>query len=103
MAKFHYRESPTPKQKAAFKKYLSEDEELVLVTGLSHAYMRNKFIMYLLFPGLVFFGLGLGIGWLLGIGKVWALICGLVSLFSSATLKTIHTFHSTRYLLTTNR
>ena len=87
MAKFHYRESPTQKQKNTFKKYLSEDEELVLVTGLSQAYIRSKFIMYLLFPGMVFLGLGLGIG----------------GMFSSAIIKTMHTYHANRYLLTTRR
>ena len=103
MAKFHYRESPTQKQKETFKKYLSEDEELVLATGLSHAFMRNKLIIYMLFPGMLFFGLGIGIGWLLGIGKIWALIWGLVGLVSSSTLKTMHLYHSNRYLLTTRR
>ena len=103
MAKFHYRESPTQKQKNAFKKYLSEDEELVLVTGLSRAYMRNKFIMYLLFPGLVFLGFGLGFGWILGIGKIWALILGFGLMFLSSVLKTMHLYHANRYLLTIRR
>lgn len=103
MAKFHYRDSPTEKQKKAFSKYLSEDEELVLVTGFSHAYMRNKFIIYLLFPGLLFFGLGLGLGWLLNSGKTWALAFGFFGLLSAAILKTLHLYHSNRYLLTTRR
>jgi|SRR3989344_3062839 len=103
MAKFHYRESPTQKQKNAFKKYLSEDEELVLVTSFSQAYIRSKFIMYLLFPGLLFFGFGLGLGWISGFTKVWALILAFVGMFGAAILKTIHTFHSNRYLLTTRR
>ena len=103
MAKYHYRESPSEKQKKAFKKYLSEDEELVLVTSLSQAYIRSKFIMYLLFPGLLFFGFGLGLGWLLGISKIWALILGFIGMFAFALLKTMHTFHSNRYLLTTRR
>lgn len=103
MAKFHYRESPTQKQKNAFKKYLSEDEELVLVTGLSHAYMRNKFIVYLLFPGMFFFGGGLGLAWLLGFSKVGALILAFVGLLASVILKTMHLYHSNRYLLTTRR
>ncbi len=103
MAKFHYRESPTQKQKDTFKKYLSEDEELILVTGFSHAYMRNKFIMYMLFPGFLFFALGLGFGWLLGVGKIWSLIFALIGMFASVILKTMHIFHSNRYLLTTRR
>lgn len=103
MAKFHYRESPSQKQRKAFAKYLSEDEELVLVTGLSQAFIRSKFIMYLLFPGLLFFALGLGLGWLLGVGKIWALVWAFVGLFASAILKTMHIFHANRYLLTTRR
>lgn len=103
MAKFHYRESPTQRQKDTFKKYLSEDEELILVTGFSGAYMRNKFIIYLLFPGMLFFGLGLGFGWLLGVGRVWAVGVALVGMIISAVLKTMHVFHANRYLLTTRR
>ena len=103
MAKFHYRESPTQKQKDVFKKYLSEDEELVLVTGLSHAYMRNKFIIYLLFPGFLFFGFGLGLGWLLGFSKVWALNLAFALMILATILKTMHLYHSNRYLLTTRR
>ncbi len=103
MAKFHYRESPSEKQKKAFAKYLSEDEELVLVTSFSQAYLRSKFIMYLIFPGLLFFGLGLGLGWLLGVGKLWALILALAGMLASTILKTLHLFHANRYLLTTRR
>ena len=98
MAKFHYRESPTQKQKDTFKKYLSEDEELVLVTGLSKAYIRSNFIIYLLL-----LGLGLGLGWVLSLGKVWALILGMGGMFLSAILKTMHVHHANRYLLTTRR
>ena len=103
MAKFHYRESPSQKQKEAFRKYLSEDEELVLVTSLSQAYLRSKFIIYLLFPGMVFFGLGLGLAWLLSMSKGWALSLAFTGFFGSAALKTAHLYHSNRYLLTTRR
>lgn len=103
MAKFHYRESPSEKQKKTFSKYLSEDEELVLVAGLSGAHIRSKFIMYLLFPGLLFFALGLGLGWLLGFSKIWALGFAFLGLIVSSTLKAMHLYHSHRYLLTTRR
>ncbi|MBU1000315.1 PH domain-containing protein [Patescibacteria group bacterium] len=103
MAKFHYRKSPTQAQKSAFKKYLSEDEELVLVTGLSSAYIRSKFIFYLFFPGMLFLGFGLGVGWFFGIGRIWALVLGLGFMFLSTILKTMHIYHATRYLLTTRR
>lgn len=103
MAKFHYKESPSEKQRKAFAKYLSEDEELVLVTSFSKAYIRSKFILYLIFPGLLGLGLGLGLGWMLGLGKIAALILGISTMTVVALLKTLHTFHSNRYLLTTRR
>lgn len=103
MAKFHYRESPTQKQLNAFKKYLSEDEELVLVTGYSPAYLRNKFLMNSLFPGVIFLGLGLGAAWILGLGKAWALILGIGGMFISSLGRTLHAYHAMRYLLTTRR
>ncbi len=103
MAKFHYRESPSEKQRNNFKKYLSEDEELVLVTGLSAAYIRSRFIIYVLFPGLLFLGLGLGAGWLLSLDKIWAFSLALVGMILVAIIKTMHLYHSNRYLLTTRR
>lgn len=103
MAKFHYKESPTLGQKKAFASYLSEDEELVLVAGFSKAYIRSKFVLYLIFPGLLFFGFGLGASWFLGLSKTWALVLSFALLFISALLRTSHVFHANRYLLTTKR
>lgn len=103
MAKYHYRESPTLKDRKAFAKYLSEDEELVLVTSLSRAYIRSKFIIYLIFPGLLFFGLGLGLGWILGLSKAWALTLATLAMILAALLRTMHIYHANRYLLTTKR
>lgn len=103
MAKFHYKESPTPKQKKTFTNYLSEDEDLILVTGLSKAFIRSKFIIYLLFPGMVFFGFGLGAGWLLGFSKIWAVTLALSAMLFSTILRTMHVYHANRYLLTTRR
>lgn len=103
MAKLHYHESPTPAQKSSFAPYLAEDEELILVTGLSQAFIRSKFIIYLLLPGLIFFGLGLGLGWMLGFTKVATLIISLLLTLAAASLKTMHVYHANRYLLTTRR
>lgn len=103
MAKFHYRESPTEAQKKAFAKYLSEDEELVLVTGFSKAFTRSKFIIYLFFPGIIFGLMGLGLGWFLGLDKVWAAVSAGGFMLAFAILKTMHLYHSNRYLLTTRR
>lgn len=103
MAKFHYRESPTDKQKKAFSKYLSEDEEMVLVTGFSKAYTRSLFILYLIFPGIIFALGGLGISWFLGLSKQAAIILATALLILSAFLRTLHAYHANRYLLTTRR
>ncbi len=103
MAKYHYQESPTEKQKAAFKKYLSEDEELVLVTGFSKAYIRSKYLMYVFFPGMLFLALGLGLGWLLNLDKIPALAIGMAGMFFAALIRIMHVYHANRYLLTTRR
>lgn len=103
MAKFHYRESPTPKQKKAFTSYLSEDEELILVTGLSKAFIRSKFIIYLLFPGMIFGIGGALLGWFLHFSQLYAFLLGLILTVLVATFKTIHIYHANRYLLTTKR
>src|SRR3989338_2964019 len=102
MAKQHYHESPTPAQKTSFSSYLSEDEELILVTGLGHVYLRQKFIIYLLF-GMLFGAVLFGVLYLLKVDKNLALaLAGLVSIVV-AVLKTIHIHHANRYLLTTRR
>lgn len=103
MAKYHYRESPTVSQKAAFEKYLSEDEDLVLATGLSKAFIRSKFIIYLMFPGLIFAALGLGLGWFFHLSRLWTAILATSLTILVALIRTMHLYHANRYLLTTKR
>ena len=103
MAKFHYRESPTEKQKKAFAKYLSEDEELVLVTGLSSAYLRQQFFVYFVLPGIFFGAVGFGLAWFLQVSLGTSSIIALTIMTIVAILKTMHIYHSHRYLLTTRR
>jgi len=103
MAKLHYKESPTPAQKSSFAPYLAEDEEMILVTGLSKAYIRSKFIMYMLFPGMIGLGVSLGAGKLLNIDLMKAFFAGVFLMIFMATLKTLHLYHANRYLLTTRR
>ncbi|MBI4036490.1 PH domain-containing protein [Candidatus Daviesbacteria bacterium] len=103
MAKLHYKESPTPAQKSSFAPYLAEDEELILVTGLSQAYIRSKFIIYLLMPGLILAVLGFGLGWFLHFTQTVSLILAFMLAILAATLKTFHLYHANRYLLTTRR
>jgi membrane protein YdbS with pleckstrin-like domain len=103
MSKLHYHESPTPAQTSGFKDYLAEDEELILVTGLSQAYIRQNFLIYFLFPGMVIGALVFGGGWFLKVDKIAALIAALIITGIVATLKAMHLYHSNRYLFTTRR
>ena len=103
MAKLHYKETPTPAQRSAFKSYLSEDEELILVTGLGKAYLRSKFIIYFAWPGVVGGILGYGLGYLFKQDMVVSLVMALAGMLLTAILKTLHHHHSNRYLLTTRR
>ena len=103
MGKFHYKESPSLKQVKAFKPFLSEDEELVLVTGLSPAYLRSKFAIYFLFPGIIFGGVVFGIGWFLNINLGYSLLVALFMMVLVGVMKTTHDNHANRYLLTTRR
>lgn len=103
MAKLHYKDSPTPTQRSSFAKYLAEDEELILVTGLGKTYIRSKFIMYLIFPGIIFGAAGFGIATLFNAEKMPALILAIVFALIIAFLKTLHIYHANRYLLTTRR
>lgn len=103
MAKFHFQDAPKEKDIKAFSKYLSEDEELILVTGLSGAFIRQEFIIYLLIPGLIAGLTGAVSGWFLGISKEWTAVLAASLTFLAAMIKTLHTYHSHRYLLTTRR
>lgn len=96
-------ENRGPKEKKAFEKFLSEDEELVMATGFSKNYMRHRFAYYLLWPGGICIGLGVGLAYLfqfnLGIGMLLGTILASVWAF----ILSIWHYHSNRYLLTTRR
>lgn len=102
MAKQHYHESPTPAQKTSFSPYLSEDEELILVTGLGRVYLRQKFIIYLFF-GMIAGGILFGALFLLKVDTYLALALAGIMSITVAILKTVHIHHANRYLLTTRR
>lgn len=103
MAKFHYRDAPSLNQKSAFQSYLSEDEELVLVTGLSAAFIRQELLLYFAFPGII---VGLAeavLGWFLGIDKVWVAVLAVILMIITTIIKTWHLYNANRYLFTTRR
>lgn len=104
MGKSRYGEGASTKDKRAFARLLSEDEELVIATGFGRTYLRQQFIVQIILPGIIFIlggfayayfskTIALGYGLLLGL-----LASGIFSFF-----KTMWIYHSNRYLLTTRR
>ncbi|MDO8498509.1 MAG: PH domain-containing protein [bacterium] len=103
MAKLHYRDAPSEKEKKAFGRYLAEDEELILATGLGKHYLRSCFVLALVFPGIIFWLLGLGLAYFLKFNMGYGLALGLILASFVAFLRALHTHHANRYLLTTRR
>lgn len=103
MAKLHYRESPSEDERKSFAKYLAEDEQLILATGFGRAYLRSRFIVGFIWPGIIFILLGLGLSYLLKFDSLWGGILGLIFATIAAVFKTIYIYHANRYLLTTRR
>lgn len=103
MIKLHYKDSPSAAQKMAFAPYLSEDEELVLVTGLSRAFIRSKVIIYFLFPGIIFAALAFALAMFFKLPIDQSLVAAVFIMTLVAILKTLHLYHANRYLLTTRR
>lgn len=96
-------EGASDKDKKHFAGILSEDEELVLATGFGKAYMRQKFILYIMFPGGVFFVLGLALAYFYKFNLGYGLLVGLVFAIITAYIKALWLYHANRYLLTTRR
>lgn len=103
------------KEKKSFKKYLADDEDLVVATGYGKNFMRHRFALYMMLPGglcWVFAVVGMYYYlkasdidpadlWRLAVG--YGLMIGLVLSMLVAYLKAVWTYHSHRYLLTTRR
>lgn len=98
-----YGEVASSKEKRTFEKFLSEDEELVIATGFGRTFLRHQFVYYLLFPGGIGFGLGVGAAYLYDINLGYGMIGGLILASIIAWLKTVHLYNANRYLLTTRR
>lgn len=104
MGKPRYSEGASLKDKKAFAKFLSEDEELIIVTGYGRTFLRQHFILQIMIPGAIFILLGLGIAYFYkweNIAQGLLLGFGISLIFSF--LKTLWTNRAHRYLLTTRR
>lgn len=98
-----YSEGPAQREKDSFAKYLSEDEELILATGYSNYFLRQKFAIYFMIFGAIFILAGLGIAYQFEYQLVYGLTLGFIGALFFSYLKTVHVYHSHRYLLTTRR
>lgn len=103
MRKSTYKETASQKDKDAFAKYLSEDEELVIATGYAKNYMRHLFATYFLVLGSIFILAGLGIAYFYQLNLGYGIIGGALAGVILAFIKCIWIYHSHRYLLTTRR
>lgn len=103
MAKPKYSEGATLKDKKSFAKFLSEDEELVVAAGFGRNYIRHRFLYYIFLPGGIFILIGLGWAYFTKDNLGFGLLYGLIAAIIAAFLKTLWTYHSHRYLLTTRR
>lgn len=112
----HYAEA-TRKQKKQFGRYLAEGEELLLVTGFGTNYIRHRFALFMIIPGVVCWVLAVGalyyyfsqVNVISDSGDVWrlavgfGLILGLILSAGLAYLLSAWHYHAHRYLLTDRR
>ncbi len=103
MAKEHYKEDLSEKERKRYRKLLSEEEELVLVTGYGSLYLRQKFILQILLPGIIFIIAGLAYTYFNHLNLGWGLGVGLAVAIIVAYLLTVIINRAHRYLLTTRR
>lgn len=103
MAKLHYKDSPSEKDRKAFAPFLAEDEALILVTGFGKVYLRTQFILSLAWPGGIFLVLSLITAYFFKYNLASGALLGLALATLTALLKTLHIYHANRYLLTTRR
>lgn len=103
MAKKYYQDSVSQQQKDHFSKFLAEDEELVLLTGFSKLYLRQKMIIFILLPGAAFILGGVILGWWLKWDLAYSLLGGLIVAMLFAYVKMRFMDNANKYLLTTRR
>lgn len=96
-------ENRAPKEKKAFKDFLSEDEELVLATGFGKNYMRHKFAFYSMWPGGILLAIGFGLAYYFQFNLGVGLLGGFIAASLYALAHAIWHYHANRYLLTTRR
>lgn len=99
----HFIDNVSPHEKKRFSKFLAEDEELILSTGYSKLYLRQRFMFYVLLPGSLLILIFLGVAYFLDLNLYLWVGIGTFLAIILAFLKTYHINLSHRYLLTTRR
>ncbi len=103
MVKIYYKDVPSEKERRRFARYLAEDEELILATGVGKTYIRSVFIVGLVWPGAIFFIVPIVLAYIIHLNLGWGLLGGLALAAIVSFMKTLITYHANRYLLTTRR
>lgn len=104
MGKSRYSEGASAKDKKTFAPFLSEDEELVIASGFGKTYLRQQFVIQIIFPGIVFILGGFAAAYFYKFTTLgYGLLLGLLASAIYAFFKTNWTYHANRYLLTTRR
>lgn len=101
--KFNYADPPSDKDQKAMKDFLSEDEELILVTGYGPTYLKSRAIVFVMWPGILIMAACTGYAWYGGYNLGVGLLLGIFLASAAAVLLTIRMHHANRYLLTTRR
>lgn len=104
MGKPRYSDGASIKNKKTFASYLSEDEELIIATGYGKTYLRQRFIIQLILPGIIFIFAGFAYAYFTkAIAPGYGLIIGLVIASVFSYIMTVWIYNANRYLLTTRR
>lgn len=103
MKKVKFKDGASGKDKKAFARYLSEDEELVLATGFGKNYLRHQFAFFMMIPGGLAWLAGMGVAYFYQFNLGYGLLAGMGASTIFAYLKTLWLYHANRYLLTTRR
>lgn len=102
--KSRYSEPPSEKEREAFSRYLSEDEELIVATGFGRHYLRQLFIIRIMLPGFIFILGGFAAAYFLKFtSPEYGLLIGFIASLFFAGILNWWTYNSNRYLLTTRR
>lgn len=98
-----YHNTITDKSIKKHLKFLSEGEQLKLVTGYSSLHLRERFIVTLIFPGVIFFVATIGWAYLDKFNLWFGFALGLIPAVAVACVVTWIVHKSHRFILTTRR